>query len=170
VKNVFGKLIGFVLLAGLLFGLFVVVLIPIEMIKKADAEGWPSRKGVVTKSFTTHHRESAGRSGTAPYYTADVCGTYKDNGEKFCVARIRYGGFRFGDGKTSALETVARYPPGSEVDVYHSPDDPKATVLEASSSWTEMFVLLGLGIGFLLIPVVLWLFRRKIEPERYGRA
>ena len=101
-----------------------------------------------------------------PYYTAEVCGIYKDNGEKFCVDRIRYGGFRFGAGKDAARETVARYPVGSELDVYHDRGDPKTTVLEASSPWTEMFVLLGIAIGFLMIPVFLWLLRKIIAPQR----
>jgi hypothetical protein len=42
-------------------------------------------------------------------------------------------------------------------------------VLEARSSWTELYVLLGLGTGFLLLPFVLWLLRRQIEPGRYAR-
>ena len=169
-KDFVRALAGFILLAGLLFGLFVVVFIPIEMYKKAQAETWPSRKGVVTLSTVTRHRESAGRTGTVPYYAADVCGTYKDNGEKFCVDRVRYGGFRVGAGKADALETAARYPVGSEVDIYHDPDDPRTTVLEAKSPWTEMLVLLAVAVGFLLIPVLLWLFRKIIEPARHGRG
>lgn len=166
-KNFLGKLLGFLLLAGIFFGLFVVVTIPFEMSKKADAETWPSRKGVVTKAYASHHRGSAGKHGSGPYFTAEVCGIYQDNGEKFCVARIRYGGFRLGDGKADALATVARYPAGSEIEVYHSPEDPRETVLEAHSSWTEMFTLLGLGIGFLLLPLLLWLFRKQIEPDKH---
>jgi hypothetical protein len=48
-------------------------------------------------------------------------------------------------------------------------DNPAETVLEAKSSWTTMFILLGLGIAGVLLPVVLWVFRRQIEPERYRR-
>lgn len=63
---------------------------------------------------------------------------------------------------------VADYPVGREIDVYYSPKDPRETVLEARSSWREMYILLGLGIGFLLLPLFLWIFRKRIEPERYG--
>jgi len=49
---------------------------------------------------------------------------------------------------------------GSEVAVYYSPKNPRDTVLEAHSSWQEMKTLLGLGIGFLLLPVIPWLFRK----------
>lgn len=167
-NGIVGKLIGFVLLAGIVFGLFVVVVAPIEMYKKVKAETWPSRKGVITASYARHHRGGFGRSPGGPYWKAEVCGRYSDNGERFCVSRIRFGGFRFGGGKAGALETVAGYPAGMRVDIYYSPENPKETVLEAHSSWNEMFILLGLGIGFLLLPVFLWVFRKKIEPERYG--
>jgi len=63
---------------------------------------------------------------------------------------------------------VDRYPVGREVEVHYSPKNPRETVLEAHSSWREMKLLLGLGLGFLLLPFMLWLFRRQLEPERYG--
>ena len=168
-KGIVGKLIGFVLLAGIVFGLFVVVVAPIEMYKKAQAESWPSRKAMVTKSYASHRRGGGSlRHGSSMYWAVEVCGAYKDNGEKFCVARIRYGGFRWGEGKSAAFEEVAKYPVGREVDVYFSPEDPKETVLEAVSPWTEMLALFGLGMVFLLLPVFLWVFRKKLEPQRYG--
>lgn len=170
IKNILGKITGFVLLAGIVLGLFVIVTIPFEMIKKADAETWPARKGVITISYASHKRGSGGRHGNSMYWQAEICGAYNDNGERFCVDRIRYGGFRFGEGEASARETVAKYPVGREVDVYYSPDAPEETVLEAISPWTEMHTLLGLGIGFLVLPVILWMFRKQIEPERYGRG
>jgi hypothetical protein len=163
-KPILGRSIGFVLLAGIAFGVFIAVTIPFEMFKKAEAEGWASRKGMITHSYVGEQRGGTG----ALYSKVEICGKYKDTGERFCVRRVRYGGFRWGGGKASALQTVARYPVGSEVDVYYSPDDSRETLLEARSPWTEMFVLLGLGIGFLLLPVLLWVLRKKIEPGRYG--
>ena len=160
-----GKFAAFVLLAGIAFGLFVVVVLPFTMFEKAQAEAWPSRKGVITLSYAHHKRSWT----NGWYWRPELCGTYKDDGQRFCVVRVRYGSFRFGEGKAQALEAVARYPVGREVDVYYAPDDPGKTVLEAISPWTEMFTLLGFGIGFLLLPVLLWLFRKRIEPERYAR-
>ncbi len=107
-KGIIGKLAGFVLLAGIAFGLFVIVVAPIEMFKKAQAETWPSRKGVITLSYALHHRGSAGKSSGGPYWTAEICGSYLDNSERFCVSRVRFGGFRCGEGKADALEAVAR--------------------------------------------------------------
>lgn len=164
VNTFLGKLIGFVLLCGIVFGLFIVVVAPIEMLKKAEAETWPSRKAIITKSYSSHKRGIR----NLLYWNPEICGTYLDNGEKFCAARVRYGGFRFGEGEASARAAVAKYPVGREVDVYYSPENPKETVLEARSSWDEMLILFTLGIVFLLLPVCLWLFRKKLEPERYG--
>lgn len=169
-KDIVGKLFGFVLLAGILFGLFVVVTTPFEIYKKVQAETWPSRKGVITLSYPLRHRGSVGRTGTGPYWTPEICGSFIDNGERFCISRVRFGGIRFGGGEASANETVARYPVGREVDIYYSPENPDETILEAHSSWKEMLTLLGLGTGFLLLPFFLWVFRKIIEPERYGRA
>lgn len=96
-KNILGKLGGFILLAGIVFGLFVIIFVPIEMYMKAEAETWPSRKAVVTMSYPRHMAGSgAGRHASGPFWKAEVCGKFLDNDEKFCAARIRYGGFRVG--------------------------------------------------------------------------
>jgi len=163
IKQMLLKLFGFVLLVGIIFGLFTIVVVPIEMSKMAAAEKWPSRKGLITKSFAD--RRSSPQK--APWWRVEICGTYMDNGEKFCVQRVRYGDIRFGSGEAKAREAAAKYPVGREVDIYYSPSNPKETVLEARTSWNKMITLLGLGIGFLLLTVLLWLFRKQLEPDRY---
>ena len=164
-KDVMGKILGFTLLAGIVFGLFTVVAVPFEMYKMAQAQHWPSRKGTITLSYArkiSNPRE-------APWWKTEICGRYLDNGEKFCISRVSYGEFRFGGGKASSEAKVAKYPVGREVEVYYAPEHPKRTILEPHASWKHMIVLLGLGIGFLLVPVLLWLFRRLLEPDRYPR-
>lgn len=153
-KNILEKIFGFILLCGILFGLFIIVTVPFEIYPKISAESWPSRKAIVTKSFISSNRDR--KQGVT--WRPALCGTYKDNGEEFCVGRFRYGGFRFGAGKKSAAEAAAKYSAGQEVDIYYSPDNPRKTVLEARSSWNEIFILVGLAIFFLLIPVFIWLF------------
>ena len=155
-KTYVEKIFGFVLLACILFGLFILVTAPFEIYQKAVAESWPSRKATVTKSFASSNRD---RTKGVTWYPA-LCGTYKDNGESFCVGRFRYGGFRFGSGKRSAMEAAAKYSAGQEVDIYYSLDNHGKTLLEARSSWNEIFILVGLAIFFLLIPVFVWLFRK----------
>ena len=161
-KNILGKIFGFVLLSCILFGLFILVTASFEIYQKVVAETWPSRKAIVTKSFASSNRDR--KEGVT--WRPVLCGTYKDNGESFCVGRFRYGGFRFGTGKRSAVEAAAKYSPGQEVDIYFSPDNPKKTVLEAHSSWNEIYILVGLAIFFLLIPVFIWLFRKMHKSSK----
>lgn len=162
-KSILRKIFGFVLLGGIIFGLFTLVTAPFEIYQKAVAESWPSRKAIVTKSFASSNR---GRKEGVTWRPV-LCGTYMDNGEEFCVGRFRYGGFRFGSGERSAVEAAAKYSAGQEVDIYYSPDNPKKTVLEARSSWDEIFILAGLAIFFLLIPVFIWLFRKMHKSGKY---
>ncbi len=164
--TILGKMAGVALLLGAAFGLILLAFVPFEMFKKAEAEGWSSsRKGVITLSSAsrkTYHNAPRRHSVS---WRAEICGIYKDDGERFCVSRVRYSDFGW---EARAREAVAQYPVGREVDVYHSPDDPKETVLEPISPWTRTFALLGIGIGLVLLPVVLWALRKKLEPERHG--
>ena len=161
VKNALAKLAGYVMLAGILYGLFVVIVVPISMIEKAAAESWPSRRGTITLSYASHRR---GARNTA-YWFPEICGTYQDTGERFCVTRVRFGRIRWSEGKAQAEEAVAKYPVGREVDIHHAPGNPRNTVLEAVSPWTELYTLLGIGVAFLMLPVVLWVFRKRIALE-----
>ncbi len=145
------------LLAGLMFGLFAVIAAPVEMYRKAAAEDWPARKGVITLSYASRKRGSKG--GT--YFRPEICGDYLDTHERFCITRERFGDFRWGAGESAVRETVGRYPVGRVIDVHYDPANPKETLLEARSSWREMQVLLGVGIALLLIPVLLWLGGRR---------
>ncbi len=158
-------LISFVYLAGLLLGLFVAVVAPFQMYEKAQAESWPSHRGVITKSIARQEFNfGMGRNGS-PYWEAKICGRYQNDNDAFCIRRINLG-LHVGDQtQASVLETVAHYPVGREVDVYYSPDDPKNTLLEAHSSWHEMIIALGVALAFLLSPVLLRMFRKKSEPE-----
>lgn len=151
------QLPGYLMILGFLFGLFVVLIAPYEMVKMAQTESWPSRKGVVTVAYDRHYRGAR----QAESVSSEICGTYHDNGERFCVARIRYGSVRWGTGEASALAAVSRYPVGSEIEVFHAPGNLKDTVLEPRPSWREMQVMLGLGLFFLALPVLLHVLKKK---------
>lgn len=156
-KGFLYRLPGYVMILGFLFGLVAVVFVPYEMYRKAQAESWPARKGVVTLGYD---RGSRGKRG-AIFVVPEICGRYRDNGERFCVTRVRFGAIRWGSGEAQAQEILRRYPVGSEVDVHHAPDNPKETVLEARSPWVELQVLLGAGLFFLALPVVLHVLKKK---------
>ena len=154
--NIAKKLIAFIVLAGVVIGAFVIVVTPMEMYQKWKAESWPSSNGTITRSRARQHFNfHMGRNGT-PYWEPEICGSYVDSGEAFCVRRVTLG-LHVGDHtRPSVDKMVARYPVGREVQVYYSPEDVNDTTLEPQSSWHELFIALGLAIGFVTLP---WLLR-----------
>src|SRR5688500_406853 len=99
------------------------------MYQKAQAENWPAREAIITKTYISRHMGRV-KGGFVRYSKPEICGNYKDTNEFFCVDRIRYGGFRFGEGHDEALSALKKYPVAMEVDVYYDPDNPDETVLE----------------------------------------
>lgn len=158
IRGIIEKTIGLAILTGFIMGLVLVVFVPVELCKMAEARAWPSRKGLITVS----HARRVSSVRRPAYWQAEIGGRFLDNGEKFWVSRVRYGDFRFGEGKASAMETVAKYSVGSEVDVYYSPTHPRQTILEPLAPWHTMGVAFGVGIGFVLLPVVLFVFRKQL--------
>ena len=159
VKKIFQQLLGILILLGFLVGLLAIVFVPVEMYKMHQARGWPSRDGTITHSSAT-----LGRGGfrNAPSWRADIGGKYDDNGEKFWISRVRYGGVKWGAGKAAAMEDVAKYPVGPRVKVYYSPTRSKDTILEPFAPWDTMIITLAVGVGLVLLPVVLYLLRKQL--------
>ena len=155
-QNLIRKIVGFTLLAGFILGLFLFVTIPFEMVQMARAERWPSRRGLIVTSSANRRMSLLLR----PYWAADICGIYLDNGVGFCVSRIRYGGFRFDEGEAESRAAVAKYHVGSQVNVYYAPDDPATTILEPRGPWFIMAFAWGLGIGLVILPVLIYRSRR----------
>lgn len=159
VKRIFQKLLGIVILLGFLVGLLAIIFVPVEMYKMHQARGWPSRDGTITHSSAT-----LGRGGfrKAASWRPDIGGIYHDKGEKFWISRVRYGGFKWGAGKAAAIEDVAKYPVGAKVKIYYSLTRPKDTILEPFAPWDTMIIALAVGVGWVLLPVVLYLLRKQL--------
>jgi hypothetical protein len=60
------------------------------------------------------------------------------------------------------MEDVAKYPKGANVKIYYSPNDPLDTVLEPFAPWDTMIITLAGGVGLVLLPVMLYLFRKQL--------
>jgi hypothetical protein len=161
IKNILSKAPGYVLLAEILFGLFVVITVPFEMTRMVSAESWPARKATVTVSYASRKSSTL----HSAFWRPEICGNYKDTGERFCVSRVSFGTFRFGSGEAEVRATVAKYPKGLETEIYYSLDNPKETILDPHPSWHAMLTLLAPGLGFLAAPVMLWLFRKRERPD-----
>lgn len=158
-KTILGKTIGVLILLGFFAGLIAVVAAPVEMYQMAEAQTWPSRQGVITLSSASE--VFSRRRGN--YWSYVIRGIYTDTGEPFVITKVRYGEFWLGKGKPRSMEIVARYPRGSIVQVYYSPTHPNTAILEPFASWSGMYLVLAVGIGLVLLPFVLYLFRSRSD-------
>jgi hypothetical protein len=160
VKKIFQQLPGILILLGFLVGLLFIIFVPVEMYKMHQARGWPWREGKITHSSASLGRHAGIQH--ARYWKVDIGGAFDDNGERFWISRVRYGGFRWGAGKAAAMADVAKYPVGAKLKVYYSPTRPKETILEPFAPWDTMQMLLAVGAVFFLLPFILYLFREQL--------
>jgi hypothetical protein len=156
IRKILGQLLGALILLWFLFGVLVIVFMPFELLRMAEARSWPFREGVITKSVA-----SPQGSTRRTFWKPAIRGTYRDTGEEFWITRIRYGEFRMRGARAGAEADVARYRPGTVVRVYYSPADPKETLLEPFAPWTTLIVMSIVGVTGVLVPVVLFLFRKR---------
>jgi hypothetical protein len=156
IRKAAGYLLGIVILLGFFFGLLVVVFMPLELSRMHRAQSWPSREAVVVKAVA-----SPQGSTRRTFWKPAIRVRYRDTGEELWLTRVRYGEFRWRGARAAAEADVARYRPGTVVRVYHSPTDPKETLLEPFAPWTAMLVTSAIGAAGLLVPVVLFLFRKR---------
>jgi len=165
-KETFARLLGAVVILGVFFSVAMAIYLPIAWWQKARAETWPSRKGVITKSYAHYipGHGDAEHGGSPAAWMPEMSGTYPDNGEEFRVTRVRFGGARFGDGEASVREDVAKYHVGRVVDVYYCPENPRETILESRTPWTAEYTEAGLAVGFLVLARIAWAYRRKRFP------
>lgn len=153
-------LVGLTIATGFAMGLFLIVTVPLELFTMVEVRGWPSREGTVTDAFVTP--STGGGLSTPDEWKAEVRGVYNDTGEEFWISKVRYGDFPFDAGRANSREAVARYPVGTAGQVYFSPANSKNTVLEPFAPWTTMLTALGAGVGGVLLPVVLYIFREPL--------
>lgn len=156
-KNILRQAAGLALLFGFFAGLIIVVFAPVEMSKMAEAQTWPSRPGVITQSSASE--AFSRRQGN--HWTYVIRGTFTDTGEPFVITRVRYGEFSPGRSKPKSLQVVARYPSGSTVRVFYSPEQPHRMILEPFAPWDEIYLVMWIGIGLVLLPIVLYAFGKR---------
>ncbi len=143
---------------GVVVGLFVAR----PMLNNARAtEQWPQTDGEVLESSL---QESQGDDGIL--YSAHVVYRYALDGGEFESSRIWYGGqYSTGD-RSEIFEVVKRFPVGSSVTVYYSPDKPSESVLIPGTFVVSQvlsiigFIFLAVG-GFLLLLMVRFMVRPR---------
>ena len=125
--------------ALLLVGVGVVIHF-VRMSRKVDAaQLWPAVKGLVTTSVV---KRSGGKNRV---YRAKIRYTYSVAGFEFEGRRCALGGELDTSSRARAEARCARYPEGSEPDVYYDPSNPKDACLERVQEG-KGFTLLVAGV------------------------
>jgi hypothetical protein len=133
--------------------IFLMVIFSMQR-KSAQAEGWPAAGGTITRSELEWRRSSNNR-GHVQYPVVHY--SYRVMGKSYEGNRIAPG---LAVGGTGAPSVVARYPAGSQVQVFYNPEDPADAVLEKKAPalvwmWLVMAVIDFMFCG--IVPVI-WIF------------
>jgi hypothetical protein len=158
-KNIFGAFFGFIF--GVVFaaiGFCVVYFFGLPIVTQAKASlEWPQVSGVITSSRVQSRRDNDGT-----VYSSEVTYDYTVDGKKMSGETVYFGDNVSSSSRTTASETVSKYPTGKEIQVYYSPESPDECVIEPGTTWSSYFVLIlgsifgvvgllvALGTGFTL--------------------
>lgn len=141
--------IGALLLAG---GIFLIR----EQRLVAEASGWPSGTGTVDRAWIDTQQGGGRRNRTRYYprveYRYPVGGTIYRNHYIWLTSSHSYSTY---DG---AMAVVRAYPPGSRVQVFYNPADPRRSALRVQGEeGVFMFIMV---LGLVLLGVGWWIQRR----------
>ena len=135
----------------LIVGLGTGALMVLKLIKGGRSRKWPAVPGVVLDSQVNSYADDDGD----PMYGVAILYRYEVDGLEFTCDRRSFGEYN-SNNKTRADGIVARYAPGTNVQVYYDPNDSSSAVLEPGTNTTSVALLLvplifiGLGVaGFL---------------------
>ncbi len=136
-----------------------------ELMESFEAMSWPTVAGKVTRSeikvtsIKSSGRSSNGihRSTTSDSYEAQIEYEFELDGKTLKGDRL--GGVRSGNAadRKSVEQTLKKYPINQAVTVSYKPGDPSQSLLEPGS-WGGFFVMAGLSLFLILVPVgVFWI-------------
>lgn len=126
---------------------------------------WPQVKGEVLASEVA---KTAGRGGSGSSrrsktrYTPVVTYSYEVNGVSYENDLVQF--LASYDEESTAQEVVKNYPDGSEVMVYHAPDDPaEAVLIPGLPDETKMIqdIFLYAGIAVISVVLIVWRIRSR---------
>jgi hypothetical protein len=157
------KSLAVLILFGCFAGWITAIGAVVELSKLHEARTWPARKAVLTHSYARYIRSP----GRPPRWHAELAGNFLDTGQRFGIRRVHYG---IGNGpwtRRQTEEVVAKYPAHTEVTVYQSPTNPRQVILEPNVSATGTWLALAAGLGFGLLPSVLY-FQARVRSRTVG--
>jgi hypothetical protein len=98
------------------------------------------------------------------FWDVEIAGVYLEtrqgSKQKFSVSRIGYG-FEFSvNSQKRAERFAARFPVGTELDVYYRPDLPSYAILVRDNSSRATWIAFGVGLFLGLLPILLYIYGR----------
>lgn len=148
-------------------GALLIVIGGITMANELDALRWSAATGRVLSSAVTSDTSrrvhaASGRRVTQTRYTAHVTYTYAVDGQEFVGTRVTTADVdHLVESEAAAI--VARYPTGTETNVYYDPNDASAAVLENDMAGTG-YRAMGLGALLCVVAAGMKLGARFLPP------
>lgn len=143
----------FLLIFSIFFTLFglVFVFIPTNDLWRAfKAENWATTEGMIVRSEI--HRAG----GKATIYLPFIQYSYRVGKKDYSSDKVTFS--HFASGKETADEIVAKYPEGSQVEVYYSPENPEQSVLDNKVPYYGNIGGIIIGLVFSVSGLVLIFF------------
>lgn len=153
-KGLTMKALGVSILFGFFAGWIIFFGALNELHKMESAKHWDTRRGTITHSYPRHVRRVF-RKGLN--WEAEIAGKYLGTGQKFSVDRVGYGVEHSTFTRRQAEAVIARYPVGTEVDVYVDKQRPSRGILVRNNSSKPTQIALVIGLAFGLLPFILYL-------------
>jgi hypothetical protein len=147
-----GQGVGCLLFFAILWSAFTLVFdffMAQAIFQQIQALTYSTATGTITSS-----KVEADDSGEGTTYRPSIKYTYEVDNKRYEGDRYRYGQMDTGD--HSAHQIVASFPVGSQVEVYHAPNDPADAVLQAGLESVDYFRLMFM-LPFNLVMLWLWL-------------
>jgi hypothetical protein len=147
-----GQGVGCLLFFAILWSAFTLVfdyVIARAICQQIQALTYSTAIGTITSSEVEANDDGEGTT-----YRPDIKYTYEVGNQRYEGDRYRYGQINTGD--YFAHQIVASFPVGSQVEVYHAPNDPADAVLQAGLEGGDFFDLMFI-LPFNLIMLMFWL-------------
>lgn len=151
-----GAALGIAILLGFLAGWIVVAGAAHELYMIEQVKSWPATRGVITASYASRPRGF----GLRRINSVEIAGTYAGTRERFALRRVGYGVEHAIVIHSRAEALAKRYPPGTELEVFHEPGNPRAVILVRGNSAMPTWIALAVGLMLGLLPLALWVMGR----------
>jgi hypothetical protein len=150
--------LGVMILFSFFAGWVTVIGASCELYAHQRAQSWPVKRGMITHSYVRQGRGFQNRR----YWRSEIAGVYQDGGGVFGANRYGYGVEFSVFTKEQAERKVARFPVGTELNVYHDPNKPGYAILVRDNSTYPTWLALITGLIFGFLPLGLYIAGRVL--------